>query len=106
MEKLASRWEILFTKLGLEGSKISVINRNYPRDAENCLREALEEWLRTNHNTGKYGKPCWRKLAEAIRSMNYEVYKRIANEHSECVQILTCLVIDLNGPVNSGLVVS
>ena len=46
------------------------------------LNEALKEWLKLNYNHLKYGRPSWRRLAEAVQSLDYGIFEVIARNHA------------------------
>ena len=82
VEVLCSQWRLLSTKLRLKESSLDLIERNYPTNAQMCLHKALGEWLRLNYNHEKHGRPSWRRLAEAVRSLNGVLFEGIIKEHS------------------------
>ena len=51
------KWFDLGLYLGLIHNDLKVIETNYPRDAERCLRECLAKWLI---------EATWKKLAIAV----------------------------------------
>ena len=42
----------------------------------------VKEWLRLNYNVKKFGRPSWRKLAEAVATINMRLFHTIADEHT------------------------
>ncbi len=78
VETLSSQWSLLTTKLGVKQSSLDIIKHNHPGDAKMCLYEALGEWLRLNYDHQRHGRPSWRKLAEAVKSLDYRLFERIA----------------------------
>ena len=88
VEKLSSRWKLLATKLRLRNHAVENIQENCS-DVMSSLNEALKEWLKLNYNHQKYGRPSWRRLADAVRSLDYGLFEEIARNHAgEMVQFL------------------
>ena len=82
VETLASQWSLLSLKLGVKQSSLDVIEHNNFGNAKTCLYKALGEWLRQNYSHQKHGKPSWRRLAEAVQSLDHSLFEKIAKEHS------------------------
>ena len=59
-------------------STLDVIKSNNPGDVDGCLHEALGEWLKLNYDYQRHGRPSWKKLAEAVSSMDYALSEKIA----------------------------
>ena len=88
VEKLSPKWKLLTTKLRLRNHVVENIQENCS-DVMSRLDEALKEWLKLNYNHQKYGRPSWRRLAEAVRSLDYGLFEEIARNHAgEMVQFL------------------
>ena len=88
VEKLSPKWKLLTTKLRLRNHVVENIQENC-FDVMSRLDEALKEWLKLNYNHQKYGRPSWRRLAEAVRSLDYGLFEEIARNHAgEMVQFL------------------
>ena len=81
MEKLSPKWKLLATKLRLRNHAVENIQENCS-DVMSSLNEALKEWLKLNYNHPKYGRPSWRRLAEAVRSLDYGIFEVIARNHA------------------------
>ena len=81
IEPLASKWRILTTKLRLKESTLDIIEHNNPGDVIACLHKALGEWLRLNYDHKRHGRPSWRRLAEAVSSVDYRLSEKIATMH-------------------------
>ena len=81
VETLSAQWRLLSTKLRLKESTLDIIERNYPTDVQTCLYKALGEWLRLNYDHQRHGRPSWRKLVEAVRSLDCALSERIAIAH-------------------------
>ena len=82
VEPLASEWRRLSTKLRLRETILDAIERNNPGNVGACLHKALGEWLRLNYNYQRHGEPSWRRLAEAVSSLDKGLSIRIATMHS------------------------
>ena len=78
VEPLASTWRRLSTKLRLKQSTLDMIECNNSGTVDVCLLEALKEWLRLNYDHQKHGRPSWRRLAEAVSSLDYGLSQMIA----------------------------
>ena len=88
VEKLSPKWKLLTTKLCLRNHVVENIQENC-FDVMSRLDEALKEWLKLNYNHQKYGRPSWRRLAEAVRSLDHGLFEEIARNHAgEMVQFL------------------
>ena len=81
VEPLASEWRRLTTKLRLKESTLNVIERNNPGDVYTCLHKALVEWLKCNYDHQRHGRPSWRRLAEAVSSLDCALSEKIAMDH-------------------------
>ena len=81
VETLSSKWRLLSVKLRIKESSLDVIERNYPSDVRSCLYRALGEWLKLNYNHQRHGKPTWRRLAEAVKSLDCALFEDIAKRH-------------------------
>ena len=81
VQTLAAKWKLLSTNLGMKQETIELIQHNNSRDAMMCLLEALAEWLKLNYTYQRHGKPSWRKLAEAVKSLNYVAFEAIVKAH-------------------------
>ena len=82
VETLSSEWRLLSTKLRIKESTLDVIERNYPTNVQTCLYKALGEWLRLNYDHQRHGRPSWRRLAEAMRSLDYGLFEKITEMYS------------------------
>ena len=82
VEPLSAKWRLLSTKLRLKESALDVIEHNHPGDARTCLYMALGEWLRLNYDIQKHGRPSWRRLAEAVRNLDFGLFEKIVKTHS------------------------
>ena len=52
-----------------------------------AMGEVVEEWLKGNYDTDKFGPPTWKKLVEVVAhpngGNNNFLAKKIANEHGK-----------------------
>ncbi len=74
VKTLSSQWSLLATMVGVKQSSLDIIKHNHPGDAKMCLYEALGEWLKLNYDHQRHGRPSWRKLAEAVKSLDYRLF--------------------------------
>ena len=63
---VAERWRYIGLALRLHDPDLSSIAAER-RPVMDCLTDMLRLWLNKNYDTGKYGKPSWKMLAEAVR---------------------------------------
>jgi hypothetical protein len=68
-------------KLGVKQGSLDTIERNHPGDAKTCLYKALGEWLRQNYDHRRHGRPSWRSLANAVRSLDHRLFEEIVETH-------------------------
>ena len=68
--------------LRIEDHSLDLIEQNHSGDSETCLYQALREWLKLNYNYQKHGKPSWRRLAEAVWSMDKALFEKIVHNHA------------------------
>ena len=76
--------------LHLKSSKISEIKMSHPGDLSGCLRDTVQEWLKKNYNTSKFGDPSWRMIVEAVSDFNQDVARKIAAKHPGCDSQVPC----------------
>ena len=76
-----ANWEDVGLYLHLKSSKLSEIKMSHPGDLSGCLRDTVQEWLRKNYNTAKFGDPSWRMIVEAVADVNNDLAKKIAAKH-------------------------
>ena len=81
VEGLAGKWQLLATYLRLKGGTRDTIQANHPRDIKMCLFDAISEWLEWNYDFVNHGKPSWRVLAKAVKSLDGEIFNHIARKH-------------------------
>ena len=76
------RWRTLATNLRLKDSTMNTIEKNDNNDVVRCLQLALMDWLKLNYNYEKNGKPSWKKLAEAMRPLDGNIFEKIVSKRS------------------------
>lgn len=82
VKTLSSQWILLSLELGLKQSTLDEIESDNPGSVKICLCRALGEWLRLNYNHQRHGRPSWKKLAEAVQTLDFELSEHIANDHT------------------------
>ena len=83
VEKLSAKWRLLSVELGIEESTLDLIERDNSGDAKMCLYKVLGEWLKLTYDVEMHGRPSWRRLAEAVKSLDRTLFEKIATEHSK-----------------------
>ena len=78
VETLSSKWRLLSTKLRIRETSLDLIEHNHPKDAKTCLYKALGEWLRLNYDHQRHGRPSWRRLAEAVKTLDYTLFEKLS----------------------------
>ena len=74
---LSYSWEQLVIYLGLH---IDLI-KNTIRPATHPWNEALNQWIKQNYNTKRFGLPSWRTLLKAVAQVNKLQFKELADKH-------------------------
>ena len=67
---IGSSWKGLGLQLGLYEPTLSIIQANYPRDVDACLRECIKKWLRRADGVDSKGGANYVTLAEALERMD------------------------------------
>ena len=83
VEKLSAKWRLLSVELGIRESTLDLIEHDHSGDAKMCLYNVLGEWLKLNYDVEMHGRPSWRRLAEAVKSLDRTLFEKIATEHSK-----------------------
>lgn len=65
---ISHNWDGFGTQLGLTPGKIKSITLSCLGDPSRCLRNVFDEWLKKNYDTGRRGRPSWRRACEAAAS--------------------------------------
>lgn len=81
VQRLTSTWPKLGLYLHLREDSIKTIEKNNPRDAQQCLHDAIVEWLKQNYNFHKFGSPSWRVLVYAVKKLDAALAYEIAGNH-------------------------
>ena len=87
-----ANWEDIGLGLHLKASKLSEIKMSHPGDLTGCMRDMVQEWLKKNYNTPKFGEPSWKMIVEAVSAVDNGLAQRIAGNHSGSVYLLSCHV--------------
>ena len=82
VKSLSARWRIFCVMLRIKEHSLELIEQNHSGDSETCLYKALGEWLRLNYDYQKHGRPSWRRLAEAVWSMDKALFEKIVKDHA------------------------
>ena len=80
-DSLSSKWRKLSTYLGLSRTLIDSIRENHPNDIDDCLSDALGQWIAQNYDTKKFGMPSWQTLLKAIALIDMQIFRKLASEH-------------------------
>jgi len=82
---LAGKWQDLGSSLGIRMSDMETIQSAHASSPNDCLSKMLLLWLRQSYKVEKWGKPTWRKLAEAVEDRsggnNRTLAETIAKHH-------------------------
>ena len=62
-EMTAAKWYQLGVQLGISPATLSTIEIDHPHDAQRCMTEVINRWLR---NAPEYS---WAKLAQAVEAI-------------------------------------
>ena len=82
LEKFKAKYKDIAIYFGLAPSKVDEIRDNHPQDNAGALNEVIVSWVRQEHNVGKFGYPCWRKVVDAaVEAGNKLQAKKIAKNH-------------------------
>ena len=61
---LAPNWMNVGLVLGLRHADLKEISTIYRGNPRNCLKEALEQWLKQEYHIDRNGLPTWKKMVE------------------------------------------
>ena len=78
---LAAHWDKIAGFLGLDSSSIEVIKGNNPCNLAVSWNEALNQWIKQNYNTSRYGEPSWRSFLRAVVKVDKLQFKKMAIRH-------------------------
>ena len=82
LEKFKAKVRQISIYLGLPPDLVDDIQNRNHRDNGGALSDAINSWVRQEHNVAKFGYPCWRKVVEAAMGAgNMLQAKMIAKNH-------------------------
>ena len=81
MKSVEARWKQIGIQLGIPNDTLKTITADNPLSCGDCFAEMINEWLRLNYDDERFGRPSWRKLAEAVVTINKRLFYTIAYEH-------------------------
>ena len=81
VDSLAGQWEKFAQQLGVKPGNIGIFKANRMGDVMMALNDAVSDWLKRNHDVRKFGKPSWRTLANAVRTIDGHLAHSIAMRH-------------------------
>ena len=75
----ASKWKKVGRGLGISDARLDTISSDHlvQGGAEECLDQAVQEWLKRNYDDKKFGHPTWDHLANAVEKSRE---KHLANK--------------------------
>ena len=78
---VASNWQRLALRLGVEGCVSEVVLKNHPNDCEGACREMLKHWLRGEQHTG-VEEQTWSTLLTALGRAGFvELERNVRRKH-------------------------
>uniref|UniRef100_A0A1X7T0X9 Uncharacterized protein n=1 Tax=Amphimedon queenslandica TaxID=400682 RepID=A0A1X7T0X9_AMPQE len=83
MKSLSSRWKQIAFSWRIRIDTIKTIEANHRGDAEACLQNVIDHWLRKDYDYERYGGPCWRMVCVAVKEGGGDpaLANEIAREH-------------------------
>ena len=78
---LVAKWKQLSGYLGLAKKDIDNIKEDNPNDNSECWNEALDQWIKQNYKTEKFGIPSWRTLLKAVMRVDKRLFQDLASRH-------------------------
>ena len=63
---MSAWWKKIGRALRLETNVLERIQAANPEDPEECLSQAIVQWLRRNYDVEKFGQPTWKCLVEVV----------------------------------------
>ena len=81
LKSVEARWKQIGIQLGTSDDTLKSITADNPQSCGDCFAEMINEWLCLNYDHEKFGRPSWRKLAEAVVTINKRLFYTIAYEH-------------------------
>ena len=96
--QLSAKWQQLSAFLGLAKADIDRIKEDHPNNSNSCWNEALDEWIKQNYSTDKFGLPSWRTLVTAVSMVDKRLFKELAFKYQItsmcCILVLNSLSVD------------
>ena len=80
-KSLAAKWRELSIYLGLSCDVIGNIKGSGDNSYYHCWSEALNQWIRQNYDTERYGVPSWRSLLRAVAEVDKLMFRKLAKKH-------------------------
>jgi hypothetical protein len=91
------------TQLGLSSD---ILEKKLDSDLEQHMKEILSAWLKEEHNRDSSGASTWKKLCDALESIDPDLSDKIASEHifvkttSKCEVFIHLLHFLINSILN------
>ena len=84
---ISHKWDCFGTQLGLTQGTTEAITCGCLGDPSRCLRKVFDEWLKKNYDTGRRGRPSWRRACEAAANPagggNKDLATTVAAQHPQ-----------------------
>ena len=106
VEDLSANWRTLCVKLHLRESGLDVIEQDNPKDCQACLYKGLGEWLKLNYDYQRHGRPSWRRLAEAVWSLDKAMFEKIAKKHTHTGESVSYAITSMRYRIRPNCVIS
>lgn len=82
LSSFKAKYQKIAIEFGLPPDLVAEIKENNPRNAGNALNDVIVAWVKQEHNVGKFGHPCWRKVVKAALGAGNKLQaKKIAAAH-------------------------
>ena len=82
---LTVKWKDIGIALRLNPDLLMDIEADRSDDPTACLASMITNWLKGNYNVGRFGRPTWRQMVEAVEhpagGANKMLARRIAKKH-------------------------
>ena len=63
---VSARWKKVGRALRLKTNVLERIQAASPKEPEECLSQAIVQWLRRNYDVETFGQPTWKWLVEVV----------------------------------------
>ena len=84
LTRVRARYYEIGTMLYLDTATLDGIRTRSPSDAM-AMSSVIEEWLKGNYNTGRFGPPTWKMLVDVVANPNggndNGVAEKLAHRH-------------------------